>query len=205
MEFSLSEEQKRRIEQEEGARIAEETYREQVRRSIASSAAGTRRAEPLSGTPAGITRRGVNWGTVGVAALLLFAVVIGFSVIFYRLARKRQCVGFLFDLFPLVASVTVSLAHQDNSKFPLGIIFRGRWTFQRAVRNYHVAGHYSVIGDPGTTFKQSSRPKTNSKTGSTDTRHTYSTPHRAASPPARSTWCCLRGGTSWRSTIEPRC
>lgn len=147
MEFSLSEEQKRRIEQEEGARIAEETYREQVRRSIASSAAGTRRAEPLSGTPAGITRRGVNWGTVGVAALLLFAVVIGFSVIFYR-SQGSGSASDSSSIFSRWSPVTVSLAHGQFQVPPRNYL---SWTVDvpATVRNYHVAGHYSVIGGSG--------------------------------------------------------
>jgi hypothetical protein len=104
--------------------------------------------EPLSPKPANMRRAGLNWRAICIVALGLFATAMMFSAFSHT---GRSYPGSSTDSPALLSRwvpVTVSLVHgqfqvpaQNYLSWPIAI--------PAMVRNYHVVGHYSVIGGFG--------------------------------------------------------
>lgn len=146
MDFNPSEEQKRRIEQEEAARVAEEKYREQVRRrSLPDPLA----KEPESVPPSPSEVGGFQWGlpTAFALGLLLVGAWIFSSHAHHvdGITGNSESPSLLSRWEP----VTIPVVH---GQFQVPAQQYRSWIFvvpSENVRNYRITGHFSTIGGAG--------------------------------------------------------
>lgn len=137
----LTEDQKRRIEQEERARLAEEAYRQEVRRNLASS-------PPLQAPiiqPIAHTGPGVNLRPLFVTLFIVgFLLVIWRSAVGYARARTTAD-GQPFSLVHAWQPVNEQIATGQFSVPPQSYKF---WTITvpPGTRNFQLTGRYSAIG-----------------------------------------------------------
>lgn len=146
MASSLSEDQKRRIELEEQSRLAEETYREEVRRSLHSPES---QVNPAASSKAGTSRVRVS-GFILTLALLLGGLWIA-SVYRTSEVKPEDGTGSSKNT-PLVTQWLPVTAPLVSGQFQVRAQNYSAWNFivpAVAVRNYRVNGHYSVIGGSG--------------------------------------------------------
>jgi hypothetical protein len=141
----LTEAQKQRIEQEERARLAEEAYRQEVRRNLASS-------QPLPvpvNQPANHTPLGVN-----LRSLFIGSFVVGVVFVVWRLAAGHGGAapiaggGQAFSLRETWEPVTEQIV---TGQFQVPAQSFRSWTINvlPGTRNFQVTGHYSAIGRSG--------------------------------------------------------
>lgn len=148
MSFILSEEQKRKIEKEEAAKVAEEAYRQEVRRSL-RPATPTRR--PEDSAPLAKPEHSVrfSWGFRIALALVL---LLGGTWIFSAYSHAGAADNSGQDSPSLLShwvSVTVPIVRGQVEVPPSKYL---SWQIDvpgSNVRNYRVTGHYSALGGGG--------------------------------------------------------
>jgi hypothetical protein len=140
----LTEEQKRRIEQEERSRLAEEAYREEVRRNLTSSAL---RPNP-SADQYGQTKPGSKLRSILVFVLIFIAVLAVWVVIKSSSATSLKSGPRTAPLLQTWEPVTEQIV---TGQFQVPAQSFKSWTITvpPGSRNFQVTGHYSALGGSG--------------------------------------------------------
>ena len=146
MSSVLSEDQKRKIEQEEAARVAEEEYRQQVRRNLRSSP-----SRPAPGaTSAPTVEHGVRIGRgfwLGLQALLVTGAVAAY--VYSVFPARGDSISEPSTTQPQWETVTNPIV---RTQFEVPATRYLSWSIvvpEKAVRDYHLTGHFSAVGGGG--------------------------------------------------------
>jgi hypothetical protein len=129
---SLSEEQKRRIENEEQSHLAEESYREEVRHSLRRTRATKKRP------------------SAGFVVLVVAIVILG-ALWIASASHSPLAASDVPAVTPFTQWVPVSTPLAEG-QFEVRAQQYLTWKFvvpASGIRNYRVVGHYSVVGGSG--------------------------------------------------------
>lgn len=146
---SLTEEQKQRIEQEERSRLAEEAYRQEVRRKLASPVP-TPVPPPMQPAHAGPRPATTNWaGFILKAAIVV--LIVG-AILWFNSRPTSTGPGSPSPTSSPLFSSWVPVSEQlVTGQFQVPARSFRSWTITvpTGTRNYRVTGHYSAIGGGG--------------------------------------------------------